>query len=124
MRGVFGRELAFRCVRRKPAVFTLRIPGAGKAHLRDMKRILNYTAPLILGLAFVATLAATGCAVRYYDADHRDYHRWNGGEDRAYHGYWNDRHPREEYREYSRLNDGQRKDYWKWRHDHPDRDRR
>lgn len=86
----------------------------------EMKRIVHHMTKLLLGLAFVATLAATGCAVRYYDADHRDYHRWDPDEDRAYHGYWNDRHPREPYRDYGRLDGGQQRDYWNWRHGHPD----
>lgn len=85
--------------------------------------MLNYMAPLILGFTFAAALATTGCAVRYYDADHRDYHRWSGDEDRAYRDYWRDRHAREEYREYARLNAEQQRDYWNWRHNRPDRDR-
>jgi hypothetical protein len=52
-----------------------------------MKRMLHYMTPLVLGLTFIATIGATGCAVRYYDADHRDYHRWGGDEDRAYRVY-------------------------------------
>jgi len=86
----------------------------------DMKRVLNYLAPLVLGLTFVASIAATGCAVRYYDADHRDYHRWDAGEDRAYRDYWRERHEHEDYRDYSRLNGDQQRDYWNWRHGHQD----
>ena len=86
----------------------------------DMKRVLNYLAPLVLGLTFVASIAATGCAVRYYDADHRDYHRWGPDEDRAYHDYWRERHEHEDYRDYSRLNGDQQRDYWNWRHGHQD----
>jgi len=88
-----------------------------------MKRILQNIAPLILRLTFAASIAATGCAARYYDADHRDYHRWSDDEDRAYHNYWRERREHEEYREYARLNGEQRRDYWNWRHNHPDRDR-
>jgi hypothetical protein len=86
----------------------------------EMKRILHYIAPLVLGLTFIGAIAATGCAVRYYDADHRDYHRWDGDEDRAYRVYWGEAHPREPYREYGRLNGGEQRDYWNWRHGHPD----
>ena len=86
----------------------------------EMKLIVHSMANAVLTLTFVTTLAATGCAVRYYDADHRDYHRWDGDEDRAYHDYWNDRHPREPYREYRGLDNGEQRDYWNWRHGHPD----
>lgn len=54
----------------------------------DVKTIPHYMATLVLGLTFVTTIAVTGCAVRYYDADHRDYHRWDGDEDRAYPFIW------------------------------------
>jgi hypothetical protein len=89
-----------------------------------MRRILNFVAPLFLGLTFIASIAATGCAVRYYDADHRDYHRWDPDEDRAYHNYWRERHEHEDYRDYSRLNAGEQHDYWNWRHGHPAEGRR
>jgi hypothetical protein len=88
-----------------------------------MKRILNSVAPLILGFAFIASMAATGCAVRYYDADHRDYHRWDGDEDRAYRIYWNQNRARDPYRDYGRLNPGEQREYWNWRHGHPDEGR-
>lgn len=55
---------------------------------------------------------------RYYDADHRDYHEWNGNEDRAYRRYWEYRHRR--YRAWERANERQRREYWRWRHEHPD----
>jgi hypothetical protein len=46
----------------------------------DVKTITHYMTTLVLGLAFITTIGATGCAVRYYDADHRDYHRWDPDE--------------------------------------------
>jgi hypothetical protein len=63
-----------------------------------------------------------GCAarVRYYDADDRDYHRWNARKDRAYHRYWDER--RERYRNWKELNEKEQCDDWKWRLDPPDRD--
>ena len=68
--------------------------------------------------------ASVGCftAVRFYDEPHHDYHRWNDGEERAYHQYLAERHM--EYREFRRLNQRDQDDYWRWRHDHPDRGRR
>jgi hypothetical protein len=88
-----------------------------------VKRILDSFAPLILGLTFIASLASLGCAARYYDADHRDYHRWDPDEDRAYRVYWMQIHPRDPYRGYGRLNPGEQRDYWNWRHGHPDEGR-
>lgn len=55
---------------------------------------------------------------RYYDAEHKDYHEWNGNEDRAYHRYWEDRH--RGYIEWDRASAAQRRAYWRWRHEHPD----
>ena len=90
-----------------------------------MKRILNYIAPLILGVTFVASIATSGCAARVgiYDPGYRDYHRWDRNEDRAYRNYWRERHEHERYREYARLNAEQQRDYWNWRHGHPDQNR-
>ena len=73
---------------------------------------MRHSASLLLGLAFALSIAASGCAVRYYDADHGDYHRWDRDEDRAYHDYWGERHAREPYRDYGRLDADQQRDYW------------
>lgn len=48
-----------------------------------------------------------------------DYHRWDAREHGAYRRYWNER--RERYRGWKELNEHEQRDYWKWRHDHPDR---
>ena len=70
-------------------------------------------------LTAVVLFFGTGCytTVRYYDAEHRDYHRWNRGEDRYYHLYWEQRHA--PYREWTSLSVQDQNDYWRWRHDHP-----
>jgi hypothetical protein len=81
-----------------------------------MKPLLRYTASIVLGLTLAAAIGTTGCAVRYYDADHR----WDRDEDRAYHDYWAERHAREPYQDYGRLDSRDRNDYWNWRHGHPD----
>ena len=86
-------------------------------------KLQKYISPIVLGIALLAGLAGAGCGVRYYDADHRDYHRWDRDEDRNYHVYWDDRHHNEPYRDYGKLNADQQRDYWNWRHDHPDKDR-
>jgi len=59
---------------------------------------------------------------RYYDRDHRDYHQWNEGENRAWHRYWEEQ--RHEAIEWQRATEAQRAAYWRWRHAHPDRDDR
>jgi hypothetical protein len=89
-----------------------------------MRRVLKTIAPYVIA-AFLASagMASFGCSthVRYYDADHNDWHRWDDHEDRAYRRYWDDKHSN--YREFTSLNDNEKKDYWKWRHDHPDADK-
>ena len=59
---------------------------------------------------------------RYYDRDGRDYHEWNPREEQAYRRYLQDHH--REYRDWTQVNDKQRRDYWRWRHQHQDRDDR
>ena len=55
---------------------------------------------------------------RYYDRDGRDYHAWNGQEDRAYRIYLAEQH--REYREFQREKSARQRAYFRWRHDHPD----
>jgi hypothetical protein len=53
---------------------------------------------------------------RLYDRTHRDYHNWNGDEDRLYREYLTAHHRR--YLAFSRMNQKQQRAYWQWRHDH------
>jgi hypothetical protein len=55
---------------------------------------------------------------RYYDKRHKDYHNWDGNEDRAYQRYQTEHHQK---RAFVQLNVGQQSAYWSWRHDNPDR---
>jgi hypothetical protein len=55
---------------------------------------------------------------RYYDRDHKDYHVWNEGEDRAWRHYLEERH--EHYRAWEHAKHEQQREYWRWRHEHPD----
>jgi hypothetical protein len=76
---------------------------------------------LISALLVATALAGSvGCAarVRIYDEPRRDYHRWNGGEERAYRAYLAER--RREYVEFSRLERRDQEAYWEWRHSHPE----
>ena len=71
-------------------------------------------------LVLVMALGSTaGCAVglRVYDGPHRDYHRWDGREERAYRVYLVEQH--REYREFGRLEPRDQEEYWAWRHNHP-----
>src|SRR4051794_12066704 len=53
---------------------------------------------------------------RMYDRTHRDYHAWNGDEDRMYREWLGQHHHK--YRAFSHLNKHQQRAYWQWRHDH------
>jgi len=55
---------------------------------------------------------------RYFDKDGRDYHTWNGQEDRAYRFYLNDQHLA--YREWRTVKGPDQTAYFRWRHTHPD----
>jgi hypothetical protein len=57
---------------------------------------------------------------RYFDENARDWHQWNGNEDRAYRQYLTE--ARRDYRDFSQLDPRGQQEYWTWRHGHPDRD--
>jgi Ni/Co efflux regulator RcnB len=59
---------------------------------------------------------------RVYDRDHKDYHNWNGNEDRNYRQWYGQSHNGREYRDYNRLNHRDQTNYWNWRHQHGDGD--
>ena len=54
--------------------------------------------------------------VRYYDRDGRDYHNWNGDEDRTYRQYLTDNHRK--YKDFKKQSASQQRTYWTWRHAH------
>jgi len=55
---------------------------------------------------------------RYYDRNGRDYHTWNGQEDKAYRLYLEEQH--RQYVEFPRVKRTQQTEYFRWRHQHPD----
>jgi hypothetical protein len=59
---------------------------------------------------------------RMYDRDHKDYHNWNGDEDRRYRQWYTESHNGREYREYNKLKHKDQNAYWNWRHQHGDND--
>jgi hypothetical protein len=93
---------------------------------------MHRTNLLLSGLFLTAALAVSGpivaaaaaqeehVQIRVYDSHHHDYHNWDDREDRAYRGYSEGRH--ESYVAYEHRNHRYQKNYWKWRHNHPDRD--
>jgi len=76
-------------------------------------------AAAIGGSALFATpaLAKSAVVIRFYDRDHRDYHRWDRDEDRRYRAYLAERHQR--YLAFQRASRQRRIAYWRWRHEHP-----
>jgi hypothetical protein len=54
---------------------------------------------------------------RYYDRSHKDYHTWDGNEDRAYHQYQTQHHQK---RDFDHASKRQQNGYWNWRHNNPD----
>lgn len=59
---------------------------------------------------------------RVYDKRHKDYHDWNDKEERAWRRYLESR--RRAYIDYARAKSREQREYWNWRHEHPDFDRR
>jgi hypothetical protein len=86
---------------------------------------------MILTALFTATAIVAPVAVwaddhrdeqhdkRYYDRQNRDYHAWDDHEDRAYRIYLGEQH--RDYRDFSRANAAQQREYFRWRHEHPDK---
>ena len=86
-----------------------------------MPRVGRFIGSVLLATTILVPMVSAGCAarVRYYDAEYRDYHRWDAREEGAYHRYWDERHER--YRDWRELNEQEQRDYWNWRHGHVDR---
>lgn len=76
---------------------------------------MRLAATLLVAFGLTAGIAAADDH-RYYDREHRDYHKWDDGEAKRWQEYRNERHIREE--RFERLRAAQRRDYWKWRHEH------
>jgi hypothetical protein len=82
----------------------------------------QYIGTLLIGLTLAGSASACVGSVRVYDESRRDYHRWNGDEERFYRVYLSER--RRPYIEFRRLNQREQEDYWEWRHSRErDRDR-
>ena len=78
------------------------------------------TAGILAPAAIRANAATPQISVRVYDRDHRDYHNWDDREVHSY-GIFRAEHPK--YNEnYARAKRRQQREYWRWRHEHGDRD--
>jgi hypothetical protein len=71
----------------------------------------------LAGVALIPStaLAQVGVDLRFFDRSHKDYHTWNGDEDRVYRQYLVDHHRK--YREFGRTSRVQQQSYWSWRHE-------
>jgi hypothetical protein len=86
----------------------------------------HYAASLFLSLALAAPLAMTaapvpqeaGVQVRVYDRQQKDYHNWDGNENRAWGQFLVENH--RDSHEYAKANRKEQSQYWNWRHAHPD----
>jgi hypothetical protein len=79
-------------------------------------------------LAGMLTLAGFGCAAhhhyyRVYDPYYTDYHVWNDDEAVVYRQWAGETH-RDPDRDFRKLPPEEQKEYWTWRHNHGDRDRK
>jgi hypothetical protein len=76
----------------------------------------------IAGSALVPATAAAGesgraaVTIRFFDRDHRDYHRWDRQEDVRYRAYLAERHRR--YIAFQRASRQRQIAYWRWRHEY------
>jgi hypothetical protein len=81
----------------------------------------------LLGAGLIAPVAMAPISLiaddhpkRYHDKDHNDDHEWNDREDRAYNKWLEEKHYA--HRTFDKLKSKEQREYWKWRHEHPDRD--
>src|ERR1700680_396868 len=98
-----------------------------------MHRRYRYLSSLLLTAALAAPVAMMAVASpqddrnqenrhgennkRYYDKSHKDYHTWDGNEDRQYQRYQTEHCQK---RAFVQLSTRQQRGYWNWRHNNPD----
>jgi hypothetical protein len=76
-----------------------------------------------VGLSLLAaSCAGTSVGVRYrvYDGYRSDYHNWDANEG-VYYNQWTVETHRDPHQDFRKLKRDDQNEYWKWRHDHPDR---
>ena len=85
-------------------------------------RIFPRGAPGLVISAVLAAPVATvaGCMhPSYYDSVYADTHRWNSREDAAYRRWEAERQL--QHIEFAQRREEEQREFWRWRHDHPDR---
>jgi hypothetical protein len=88
--------------------------------IRDARSIL---AASLLGASLIASsCAGTGVGVSYrvYDPYRSDYHMWDANEG-VFYNQWSVETHRDPHQDFRKLNRDDQNQYWKWRHDQPDR---
>jgi hypothetical protein len=87
-----------------------------------MHRTHRYIASFFLTAAFVAPVAVVAAAApqddRYYDRNHKDYHKWDDREGDAWKRFIVENHRKDH--EFAKANKKEQQEYWNWRHSHPD----
>ncbi len=93
-----------------------------------MRFTKRYISSLLLAAALAAPVAVLsapapkddGVQVRIYDSHHKDYHKWDDHENRAWALYLTNNHKKQH--EFSKSSKREQTRYWNWRHSHPDHD--
>lgn len=87
----------------------------------------SYVSSVFLAGALALATAGMDCDhhhdYRVYDPYYTDYHVWNDNEVRYYHQWANEYH-RDPDRDFRKLPPQEQKEYWTWRHNRGDNDRR
>lgn len=89
-----------------------------------MKKIGIFSGALLAAATLAAPLFSSAATPRpqddrgIYDREHKDYHKWDDGEDRAWRRWLAETHRKEH--EFAKADRKEQAEYWKWRHGHPD----
>lgn len=86
----------------------------------------RYVSSILLVVTLLSPVVFSGCAARasyrVYDPGHADYHAWDGNEV-VYYQRW-EVETRRDHREFKKRNSDEQKEYWSWRHNRHDDDKR
>jgi hypothetical protein len=92
-----------------------------------MKRLNFLSGALLAGATLAIPVISTAAATPapraqddrgIYDRDHKDYHKWDDAEDRAWRRWIKETHRKDH--EFAKADRKEQQEYWKWRHEHPD----
>jgi hypothetical protein len=89
-----------------------------------MKTTNRYIGAFLLAAGLMAAplaMADDHDTHRYYDRNHKDYHRWNDNEQRSYGIFLNENHI--QVHVFRKAPPAEQQQYWNWRHEHPDEKR-